>query len=170
MLLGDTTQNLKVAPLTSVVLRGEKMLSAMTYSQRIAGPTQTQGKFYWNQPYSSREEFSMKMSEMKRPATKRLHFFSSIGYFIMPWQVQFAVWQAIGFHFFWWTFTTQWQKTTSPDKESHLQKRITIHQLSSKAINSWRELLVDPLSTAKTQTEAEWGRAETRRERSKLGH
>lgn len=34
-------------------------------------------------------------------------------------------------------------------------KRITIHQLSSKAINSWRELLVDPLSTAKTQTEAE---------------
>lgn len=34
-------------------------------------------------------------------------------------------------------------------------KRITIHQLSSKAINSWKELLVDSLSVAKTQTEAE---------------
>jgi len=42
-------------------------------------------------------------------------------------------------------------------------ERITMHQLSSKAINSWRELLADSLSAAKTQTEAECGRAETRR-------
>lgn len=78
-----------------------------------------------------------------------------------PAQVQFVVWQAVGSDSFWQTFTTH-EDISRQGKPS--VKRIAAHQLPIKAMNNWREVLVESLSAAKTQPE--WGRAETTIERS----
>lgn len=74
--------------------------------------------------YSSREELSVKMSEMKRPATKRLQVLLLHSILCNARQVQLAARPAIGSPLFWRMFIPQWKRTTSPDTESHLPEAL----------------------------------------------
>lgn len=96
------------------------------------------------------------MSEIKRPATKRLPFSHSTAYFVTPNPVCSTARIIVDLHH-------SVEEDNLSRQEEPSAKGITTYQFSSKAINSWSKLLVASLSAAK------WGRAggrtEAKRER-----
>lgn len=160
MLMEDTTQNLKAASLPGVVLRGKKKLSAVRHSQRLARLNSTQGKSHLNHILEGKNS-AWKYQELKDLSSRDCIFPPSTAYFIMPNPVCSMASDRVDIH-----HSVEEDNLSRQGEPS--AKGITMHQFSSKAINSWSELLVDSLFVAK------WGRGrgrtEAKREGSKLGN